>query len=347
MRVRPRALGAHLELALLGTSILSLVISAASASVFFAGANYTLFTALTTIVSWLCAARAYQLCSGAAGGRVRVAAGTVGTIVYIMTFLTGALLLGLAWEAAFWGKDLDLALTQPKVEQLSRARNLTAEQPPWWPRGEDVLVIGSGPLSLHQRALIRTVAVDKVWRMNAMTNLHAKEPVGNVVLRSVGPDGIKPFMGLHTGSPNLFWGLEFPLKLNTLLYRVPGLRITMPSCARLREAVSTHLVFATPDDLAFYRRRDGIDVKLFGCDKGARRHVEPQGLGSLSTGMILIKCRLAIAQADGDAANASIQQGSSRFVINENSLSSARSPLYTYAFKYMSYLWAEGHVSKW
>ena len=180
-----------------------------------------------------------------------------------------------------------------------------------------------------------------------MTNLHANEPVGNVVLRSVGPDGIKPFMGLHTGSPNLFWGLEFPLKLNTLLYRVPGLRITMPSCARLREAVSTHLVFATPDDLAFYRRRDGIDVKLFGCDKGARRHVEPQGLGSLSTGMILIKCRLAIAQADGDAANASIQQGSSRFVINENSLSSARSPLYTYAFKYMSYLWAEGHVSKW
>ena len=51
MRARPRALGAHLELALLGTSILSLVISAASASVFFAGANYTLFTALTTIVS--------------------------------------------------------------------------------------------------------------------------------------------------------------------------------------------------------------------------------------------------------------------------------------------------------
>ena len=42
-----------------------------------------------------------------------------------------------------------------------------------------------------------------------------------------------------------------------------------------------------------------------------------------------------------------VQQGSTRFVINENSLSSARSPLFTYAFKYMSYLWAEGHVNKW
>lgn len=307
MRARLRSLAAHLELALLGTGMLSLVIGVARASVFFAAVHYALFTALTTIVSWSCAARAYQLCSGAAGGRVRVAAGAAGTIVYIGTFLAGALLFGLSWDAAFYRADLDLASTQPKVEQLIRAWNLTAEQPPWWPRGDDVLVIGSGPLSVHQRALIRTVAADKVWRMNGLTNLHAKEPVGNVVLRSVGPNGTEPYMGLRTGSPNLFWGLEFPFKLKTLLYRVPSLRVTMPLCPRLREAVSTHLVFATPDDLAYYRRRDGIDARIFGCDQGARRQLlePPQALGSLSTGMILIKCRLAVAQADGDAANAS------------------------------------------
>ena len=42
-----------------------------------------------------------------------------------------------------------------------------------------------------------------------------------------------------------------------------------------------------------------------------------------------------------------IHRGSSRFVINENSLSSARSPVQPYAYRYMSHLWAEGHKLKW
>merc|ERR1740130_1148128 len=42
-----------------------------------------------------------------------------------------------------------------------------------------------------------------------------------------------------------------------------------------------------------------------------------------------------------------IEQGNMKFVMNENSLSSARSPLFAHTFKYMSALWAEGHTDKW
>ena len=128
-----------------------------------------------------------------------------------------------------------------------------------WAGSEDVLLVGNGPLTRRQRAMIRGARPSQIWRFNGMTNLHPGEPVGNLFARKCS----------NATTPGQYWGVKPPLNAYALLdwLFVPsfGAISTRFQCERIREAVSVTLL-------------QGSDLDAEWCEAEPRTMLQSQGI---------------------------------------------------------------------
>jgi len=147
----------------------------------------------------------------------------------------------------------------------------------------DVVLVGNGPLSIAQRALVRTTNPLQLYRFNGMTNLLPDEPVGHLFVRRVidfATSGAREF-------PGDYWGLAPPLRRRGVLewLYVPASSVVRERtmCHRAQEAVGVTLLNGSPDDAVFYARRYGVPMQLPGC-RGLGREAPPTSGGAKAAG---------------------------------------------------------------
>jgi hypothetical protein len=129
----------------------------------------------------------------------------------------------------------------------------------------DVLLIGNGPLSAEQRAIIRNTVPGQVFRFNGMSNLHPGEPVGHLFAR----------LSDNTTEPKAFWGIAPPPSalgtLEALFVPSAGTYRTRFMCSRVSEAVEIILLQGRPEDAYFYSNYYGIRVRDEPCENDCRK----------------------------------------------------------------------------
>jgi hypothetical protein len=129
----------------------------------------------------------------------------------------------------------------------------------------EMLLIGNGPLSPEQRAIIRNTVPSQVFRFNGMSNLHPGEPVGRLFAR----------LSDNNTRPRAFWGIAPPPSVTGVVEAlfVPSAAAirTRFMCNRLNEALEVILLQGRPDDAQFYTRYYGIRVREEACEHDCSR----------------------------------------------------------------------------
>ena len=143
----------------------------------------------------------------------------------------------------------------------------------------EVLVIGNGPLSSEQRAIIRNTQPSQVFRFNGMSNLHPGEPVGHLFARLCD----------NTSEPRAYWGISPPMSamgvIEALFIPSSGTLRTRFMCNRVNEALAVILLQGREEDAKFYARYYGMPVHHERCDVGCRKP-SFHGAGSWSSGFL-------------------------------------------------------------
>ena len=209
----------------------------------------------------------------------RTAAGCAALFCWALLCWFGLIGAFVAWTM----EDLDVPMHKPPLQRTLRAL-----------RPQDVLLIGNGPLSIRQRALIRQAREQQIFRFNGLSNLHPDEAVGTVYARRSQP--VLSAMRARDATPWLFWGIPPPFQIHTLPFNIFPFDIFYACCWRLREAQSIKLLEARPEDAEWYARREAKRVEAVPC-RGLCRHPPADSAMGWSSGFMALVHMIQVRHA--------------------------------------------------